>query len=338
MKVAINGFGRIGRLVFRIMEEDNSFDVVAINDLTDAKQLAHLLKYDSSQGNYRVNDISYEDNYLIVGKKKIRIYSESDPKNLPWSELGIDMVFECSGRFVTREGANFHIEAGAKRVIVSAPCKGDVKTIVYGVNHSTLLGDETIISAASCTTNCLAPVLKVLDDKFGVKRGFMTTIHAYTNDQVVLDVSHKKGIEARRGRAAAVNIIPSSTGAAKAVGLVIPNLDGKLKGSAMRVPVSDGSVVDLVLELDKDVDVGVINNEFIKAKSEVLDATYDPIVSSDVIGSSYGGVVDLALTDILETNEGKLVKVVAWYDNEMGYSYQMVRTAKYFKEVSGELL
>ena len=338
MKVAINGFGRIGRLIFRIMEEDNSFDIVAINDLTDAKQLAHLLKYDSSQGNYRLNDITYEDNYLIVGKKKIRIYSESDPKNLPWGELGIDMVFECTGRFVTEEGANFHIEAGAKRVVVSAPCKGDVKTIVYGVNHSALMGDEHIISSSSCTTNCLAPVLKILDDKFGVKRGFMTTIHAYTNDQMVLDVSHKKGIEARRGRAAAVNIIPSSTGAAKSVGLVLPSLEGKLKGSAMRVPVCDGSVVDLVLELDKDVDVATINNEFIKAKSEVLDATYDPIVSSDVIGSSYGAVVDLSLTDILETRDGKLVKIVAWYDNEMGYSYQMVRTAKYFKEVSGEIL
>ena len=201
MKVAINGFGRIGRLVFRIIEEDKDFEVVAINDLTDSKQLAHLLKYDSSQGNYRVNDISYDDDHLIVGNKKIKVFAESDPKNLPWGELGIDMVFECSGHFVTKEGANLHIEAGAEKVIVSAPCKGDVKTIVYGVNHSTLLGDESVISAASCTTNCLAPVLKVINDKFGIRRGYMTTIHAYTNDQVVLDVAHKKGIEARRGRA-----------------------------------------------------------------------------------------------------------------------------------------
>jgi len=338
MKVAINGFGRIGRLVFRIMEEDKDFDVVAINDLTDAKQLAHLLKYDSSQGNYRVNEISYDDNHIIIGNRKIRVYSEADPKNLPWKKLGINMVFECSGRFVTKEGANSHIEAGADKVIVSAPCKGDVKTVVYGVNHSSLLGDEVIISAASCTTNCLAPVLKVINDKFGIKRGFMTTIHAYTNDQVVLDVAHKKGIEARRGRAAALNIIPSSTGAAKAIGLVIPSLDGKLKGSAMRVPVSDGSAIDLVLELSSDVDVDKINNAFIRAKSNVLDATFDPIVSSDVIGSSYGAVVDLALTDILETSEGKLVKIVAWYDNEMGYSHQMIRTAKYFSDVSHEIL
>ena len=203
MKVAINGFGRIGRLVFRIMEEDKDFDVVAINDLTDAKQLAHLLKYDSSQGNYRVNEISYDDNHIIIGNRKIRVYSEADPKNLPWKKLGINMVFECSGRFVTKEGANSHIEAGADKVIVSAPCKGDVKTVVYGVNHSSLLGDEVIISAASCTTNCLAPVLKVINDNFGVVSGFMTTVHAITNDQSLLDNSHKKGIESRRGRAAA---------------------------------------------------------------------------------------------------------------------------------------
>ena len=248
------------------------------------------------------------------------------------------MVYECTGRFVTKEGANLHIEAGAKKVIISAPCKGNVKTIVYGVNHSTLLGDESVISAASCTTNCLAPVLKVINDKFGIRRGYMTTIHAYTNDQVVLDVAHKKGIEARRGRAAALNIIPSSTGAASAVGLVIPSLNGKLKGSAMRVPVSDGSVVDLVLELSSHVSVDKINDAFLRARSNVLDATFDPIVSSDVIGSSFGSVVDLSLTDVLETNEGQLVKIVAWYDNEMGYSHQMVRTAKYFSDVSHEIL
>lgn len=330
MKVAINGFGRIGRLVFRILDGDNDFEVVAINDLTDAKQLAHLLKYDSSQGNYKISEISYDDNNLIIGDKKVRVYAEADPKNLPWGELGIDMVFECSGRFVTEEGANLHIEAGALRVIVSAPCKGDVKTIVYGVNENVLNGEEAIISAASCTTNCLAPVLKVVNDNFGIKRGFMTTIHAYTNDQVVLDVAHKKGIEARRGRAAAVNIIPSSTGAAKAIGLVIPELSGKLKGSAMRVPVTDGSVVDLVLELNEKVDVDKINQSFTLAESEVLHATYDPIVSSDVVGSSYGAVVDLLLTDVLDTEDGQFVKIVAWYDNEMGYSHQMVRSAKYF--------
>ncbi|MDO4369024.1 MAG: type I glyceraldehyde-3-phosphate dehydrogenase [bacterium] len=338
MKVAINGFGRIGRLVFRIMEESDDFEVVAINDLTNAKQLAHLLKYDSSQGRYRVDEITYMDDYLIVGKREIRVYAESDPSSLPWGKLGIDMVFECSGKFVTEEGANLHIKAGAKRVIVSAPCKGNVKTVVYGVNEDTLTGDEKVISAASCTTNCLAPVLKVLDDNFTINRGFMTTIHAYTNDQTVLDVAHRKDIEARRGRAASVNIVPTSTGAAKAIGLVLPSLEGKLKGASMRVPVSDGSCVDLVLELSRPVDVSTINNQFINAKSEVLDATYDPIVSSDVIGSSYGAVVDLLLTDVLDTPLGQLVKVVAWYDNEMGYSHQMVRTALYFASLEHEIL
>ena len=330
MKVAINGFGRIGRLVFRIMNESDDFDIVAINDLSDAKQLAHLLKYDSSQGRYRKDEISFEDNYLIVGNKRILVFSEADPVNLPWGKLDIDMVFECSGHFTKEEDANKHILAGAKKVIISAPAKGNVKTIVYGVNEDILTGDEKIISAASCTTNCLAPVLKVVNDNFGIKRGYMTTIHAYTNDQVILDVSHKKGIEARRGRAGAINIVPSSTGAAKAIGLVIPELDGRLRGSAMRVPVSDGSVVDLVLELEKDVTIPALNNAFIKAKSSVLGATYDPIVSSDVIGDTHGGVVDLLLTDILEVDDKQLVKIVAWYDNEMGYSNQMVRCAKYF--------
>ena len=220
--------------------------------------------------------------------------------------------------------------AGAKKVVISAPAKGNIKTIVYGVNEKILTGEEKIISAASCTTNCLAPMLKVINDNFGIKRGYMTTIHAYTNDQSILDVTHKKGIESRRGRAACENIIPTSTGAATAIGLVIPELDGKLKGSAMRVPVPDGSVVDLVLELDGIVSIPMINNVFIKSKSEVLDATYDPIVSSDVIGDSHGGVVDLLLTDILEVDGKQLVKLVGWYDNEMGYSHQMVRCARYF--------
>lgn len=331
MKVAINGFGRIGRLVFRIMEESNDFEVVAINDLTDAKQLAHLLKYDSSQGNYRKNEISYEDDYLVVGDRKIKIFSESNPVNLPWGDFDVDIVFECSGHFTKKDDAHKHIVAGAKKVIISAPCKDkDVKTVVFGVNESILTGDEEIISAASCTTNCLAPVLSVINGAFGIVKGYMTTIHAYTNDQVMLDVSHKKGIEARRGRAGAVNIIPTSTGAAKAIGLVIPSLDGKMRGSAMRVPVCDGSVVDLVLELNKNVDISMINDVFIKEKSETLDATFDPIVSSDVIGDTHGSVVDLSLTDILEVDGKQLVKIVAWYDNENGYSHQMVRCAKYF--------
>lgn len=330
MKVAINGFGRIGRLVFRIMEESDDFEVVAINDLTDSKQLAHLLKYDSSQGSYRKDEILYFGNYLVVGGRKIKVFSSADPLELPWGELDIDVVFECSGHFTKKDDALKHIEAGAKRVIVSAPCKGDVKTVVYGVNEDILTGREKVISAASCTTNCLAPVLKVVNDNFGIVKGYMTTVHAYTNDQVILDVSHKKGIEVRRGRAGAVNIIPTSTGAAKAIGLVIPSLDGKMKGSALRVPVSDGSVVDLTLELDRSVSIDEINKAFVKAKSEVLDATYDPIVSSDVVGDSHGGVVDLLLTDILEVNGKQLVKIVAWYDNEFGYSHQMVRCAKYF--------
>lgn len=330
MKVAINGFGRIGRLVFRIMEELGDFEVVAINDLTDSKQLAYLLKYDSSQGGYRKDEISYFGNYLVVGGRKIKVFSCSDPLELPWGELGIDVVFECSGHFTKKEDALKHVEAGAKRIIVSAPCKGDVKTIVYGVNEDILTGREKVISAASCTTNCLAPVLKVLNDNFGIVKGYITTVHAYTNDQVILDVSHKKGIESRRGRAGAVNIIPTSTGAAKAIGLVIPGLDGKMKGSALRVPVSDGSVVDLVLELDRGVSIDEVNKAFIKAKSEVLEATYDPIVSSDLIGDSHGAVVDLLLTDILEVEGKQLVKVVAWYDNEFGYSHQMVRCARYF--------
>ena len=330
MKVAINGFGRIGRLVFRIMNESDEFDVVAINDLSDAKQLAHLLKYDSSQGSYRKEEISYKDNYLLVGGKHILVFSEADPVNLPWDRLDIDMVFECSGHFTKEEDASKHILAGAKKVIISAPAKGNVKTIVYGVNEEILTGDEKIISAASCTTNCLAPVLDIVNNNFEIVKGYMTTIHAYTNDQVMLDVSHKKGIEARRGRAGAVNIVPSSTGAAKAIGLVIPELDGRLKGSAMRVPVSDGSVVDLVLELERNVTIPTLNNAFINAKSDVLEATYDPIVSSDVIGDTHGGVVDLLLTDILEVDDRQFVKIVAWYDNEMGYSSQMVRCAKYF--------
>lgn len=329
IKVAINGFGRIGRLVFRIMDSNPMFDVVAINDLTDAEQLAYLLKYDTSHRNYRVDEISYEDNYIIVGNKKIRVYSETDPANLPWDELQIDEVFECTGRFVEKDKALSHIRAGAKKVIISAPGKGDMKTIVYNVNHDTLDGTEEVISAASCTTNCLAPVCKVLNDNFKIVKGYMTTVHAYTNDQATLDIAHKKGAKSRRGRAAAANIIPSSTGAASAIGLVIPELKGKLDGSALRVPTTTGSVVDLTLELERNVTVEEINNAFIKNKNETLGYTTDPIVSSDIIGSHLGGLVDGLLTSVLEVDGHQLVKVVAWYDNEMSYSAQMVRTALY---------
>ena len=331
MKVAINGFGRIGKLIFRLLEDTN-LEVVAINDLTDSKQLAYLLKYDSNHGNYKIENISYDEKNIIIDGKKIRIFSESDPNNLPWDDLEVNTVFECTGKFTSYDKALAHINAGAKHVIVSAPCKGDIKTIVYNVNEKILNGDEDVISAASCTTNCLAPVLNILEKEIGIKSGYMTTIHAYTNDQATLDISHKKGIESRRGRACATNIVPTSTGAAKAIGKVIPSLDGKMKGIALRVPVSTGSVVDLVLNLNKKVTIEEVNKLFEKNQNETIKITYDPIVSSDVISSKYGAVVDGLSTDILETEAGQLVKIIAWYDNEMGYSAQMVRTALYFAE------
>lgn len=330
IKVAINGFGRIGRLVFRIMQEDPSFDVVAINDLTDADQLAYLLKYDTSHRRYREDEISSDGENIIINDKKIRIYAEKEPLNLPWNDLGIDVVFECTGFFTSKEKAEAHIKAGAKKVIISAPAKGDLKTIVYNVNHETLTGEEQVISAASCTTNCLAPVMKLLCDNYGVEKGFMTTVHAYTNDQSTLDVAHKKGHMARRGRAAAANIVPSSTGAASAIGLVIPELKGKLDGTAMRVPVTTGSVVDLTLELSKKVTIEELNDLFKNKQNETLKYTEDPIVSSDTIGITCGSLVDGLLTNIVEVDGKQLVKVVTWYDNEMSYSAQMVRTAKYF--------
>lgn len=328
IKVAINGFGRIGRLVFRLMEDDANFEVVAINDITEPEQLAYLLKYDTSHKNYRVDEITYGEDYIQVGDHKIKICKELDPTNLPWRELEIDEVFECTGKFVKYEDAHKHIEAGAKKVIISAPGKGDMKTIVYNVNSDTLDGSEEIISAASCTTNCLAPVAKVLDEVFGIEKGFMTTVHAYTNDQTILDVAHKKGIKARRGRAGAANIIPASTGAAVAVGKVLPNLLGKLDGMAFRVPVTDGSVVDLTVELKRNVTVEEVNQALKSASNETLGFTMDPIVSSDIIGSHYGSLVDGLCTTLIEVDGKQMVKVVAWYDNEMSYSTQMVRTAK----------
>ena len=331
MKVAINGFGRIGRIVFSLLEEVDNVEVVAINDLTSAKELTYLLKYDSvhRKSNYVV---SYDEDYLLINNKKIKVLNEANIDALPWKELEVDYVLECTGKFTKEDLALKHIEAGARKVIISAPCKGDVKTIVYNVNENILDGTEKVISAASCTTNCLAPVLKVLDDNFKVLRGFMTTVHAYTNDQVILDVSHKKGIESRRGRAAALNIIPTETGAASAIGKVLPSLDGKLSGSAMRVPVSDGSVIDLTLELDKKVTKEEINNVFKESINETLNYTEDPIVSSDVIGCSCGALVDGLLTNVLETDDKRLVKVVAWYDNEFGYSSQMVRLISYMSD------
>lgn len=332
IRVAINGFGRIGRLAFRLMEEDKDYEVVAINDLTDAEQLAYLLKYDTNHRNYRIDEITSDGDYIIIGGRKVRVYCEKDPAMLPWKDLNIDVVLECTGLFTSYEKAMAHINAGAKKVIISAPAKGDVKTIVYNVNHETLTGDEKIISAASCTTNCLAPVVNVIDKVFGIEKGYMTTVHAYTNDQATLDIAHKKGIKARRGRACAANIVPASTGAASAIGKVCPNLEGKLAGVAMRVPVPTGSVVDLVLELKKNTTAEEINAALKEATNETLEYTDDPIVSSDVIGRRAGSVVDGLSTNVLDVDGKQMVKIVAWYDNEMGYTAQMVRTAKYLME------
>lgn len=334
IKVAINGFGRIGRLVFRLMEESNDFEVVAINDLTDAEQLAYLLKYDTNHRNYRVEEITNENDSILIGGRKVKVYAELDPKNLPWKDLDIDVVMECTGKFTEKEKAQAHIEAGAKKVVISAPAKGDLKTIVYNVNEKDLTGEEEIISAASCTTNCLAPVLNVIHNEFGIEKGYMTTVHAYTNDQATLDVPHKKGIRARRGRAAAANIIPASTGAASAIGKVLKDLDGRLDGTAMRVPVATGSVIDLVLELKKNVEKEEINQALKENANETLGYTEDPIVSSDIIGSHFGGLVDGLSTSVLEVEGRQLVKIVAWYDNEMSYTAQMVRTAKYLSDIS----
>lgn len=333
-KVAINGFGRIGRLVFRLMEEMDELEVVAINDLTDAEQLAYLLKYDSNHRSYKTDSISFLENELIVDGRHIPVYAEMDPSKLPWRELGVDIVFECTGKFVEKEKAKAHNMAGAKTVIISAPAKGDLKTVVYGVNEEILDGSEDVISTASCTTNCLAPVLHVLEQKFGIVEGYMTTIHSYTNDQVILDVAHKKGIKARRGRAAAMNMIPTSTGAATAIGKVIPALEGKMDGMAIRVPTPTGSMIDLTLKLKRNTTVEEINQTFREAVGEALGYTEDPVVSSDVIGSLQGGIVDATLTDILESDGEQLVKIIAWYDNEMGYSAQMVRVAAYLNQIS----
>ncbi len=328
VRLAINGFGRIGRLAFRKVFEDDEFDVVAINDLTDTKTLSHLLKYDTAQGRYKENSISYNEENIIVDGKKIRVYKESDPENLPYKDLNVDVVLECTGFFTSKEKASKHIKAGAKRVIISAPAGDDVETIVFNVNSSDLDGTEQIISAASCTTNCLAPIAKVLNDNFKIKIGFMSTIHAYTNDQNTLDSPHRKG-DLRRARAAASNIVPNSTGAAKAIGLVIPELKGKLDGTAQRVPVTTGSIVELICELEKDVTVEEINTVMKKSSNETLGYTEDEIVSSDVIGTTYGSLFDATQTKIIESNGKKLIKVVSWYDNEMSYTSQMIRTAKY---------
>lgn len=326
-RIAINGFGRIGRLAFRLISEEKDCEVVAINDLTSAEELAYYLRYDTNHRMWN-EDISYQENNLVFKNKKIKVYSEKDPALLPWRELEVDVVLECTGLFTNLDDAYKHIVAGAKHVIISAPGKGNMKTIVYGVNDDILDGTETVISAASCTTNCLAPVLNILNKEFGVVKGFMSTVHAITNDQSTLDVAHKKGILSRRGRAAGFNIIPASTGAASAIGKVIPELNGKLDGGAFRVPVGDGSLIDLTVELKKKTTPEEINKTFKKYESEFIKITMDPVVSSDILGSKVGALVDGLSTKVLEVDDKILVKVVAWYDNEYGYTSQMVRTMK----------
>ena len=329
IKVAINGFGRIGRLAFRQIVTQTDFDIVAINDLTSAEDLAYLVKYDTVHGSFHEDEIKAEGNEIVVaGVKRIKVFSETDPANLPWGELGIDLVLECTGKFTAKEDAMKHISAGAKKVLISAPGKGEMKTVVYGVNDNVLTNEDVIVSAASCTTNCLAPVLNIIHKNIGIKKGFMTTVHAYTNDQATLDIAHKKGIKSRRGRACAQNIVPSSTGAAKAIGLVIPELLGKLDGNALRVPTADGSVVDLTLELSRNTSVEEINKLFQDNQNETIKFTLDPIVSSDCLGKKVGAIVDGLSTSIVEAEGAQLVKVLAWYDNEYGYTAQMLRTAK----------
>lgn len=333
VKVAINGFGRIGRLAFRKMvEKPEEFEVVAINDLTDASMLAHLLKYDSSQGRFN-GEIEVKEGAFVVNGKEVKVIAERNPEDLPWKELNVDIVLECTGFFTSKDKAEAHIKAGAKKVLISAPATGDVKTIVFNTNSDTLDGSETVISGASCTTNCLAPMAKVLNDKFGIEKGLMTTVHAYTNDQNTLDGPHAKG-DLRRARAAAANIIPNTTGAAKAIGLVIPDLQGKLDGAAQRVPVVTGSLTELFVTLKKNTSVEEINQAMKDATNESFGYTEDMIVSSDIVGMSYGSLFDATQTKVIEVDGKQLVKAVSWYDNEMSYTSQLIRTLGYFARMS----
>jgi len=328
IKVAINGFGRIGRLAFREMMKSRDLEVVAINDLSSPSMLAYLLKFDSIQGIFKA-DISYTDNELIVDNKHVAVYAERVPQNLPWAKYPVDLVLECTGIFESREKASAHFTAGARKVIISAPSDKDVKTIVFNVNHNILQKDDQLISCASCTTNCLAPMAKVLNDKFGIVTGQMTTIHAYTNSQPLMDTPDPK-VNYRKSRAAAGNIVPYTTGAAKAIGLVIPELKGKLDGSSQRVPVQSGSVVELFTILKKAVSAEEINAAMKAAANESYGYNEEPIVSSDVIGISFGSLFDATQTRVISADGKQLVKTVAWYDNEMSFVSQMVRTVEYF--------
>ncbi|WP_025729545.1 type I glyceraldehyde-3-phosphate dehydrogenase [Atopobacter phocae] len=328
VKVAINGFGRIGRLAFRRIQEVEGLEVVAINDLTDAEMLAHLLKYDTTQGRFN-GEVEVLDGAFKVNGKEVKVFGQPNPEELPWGELGIDIVLECTGFFTSKEKAELHLKGGAKRVVISAPGGNDVPTVVFNTNHDILTGEETVISGASCTTNCLAPMADALNKNFGVVEGLMTTIHAYTGDQNTLDAPHRKG-DFRRARAAAENIIPNSTGAAKAIGLVIPDLNGKLDGAAQRVPVATGSLTELITVLEKPVTVEEINATMKAAANESYGYTEDPIVSSDIVGLTYGSLFDATQTKVMTVGDKQLVKTVAWYDNEMSYTAQLVRTLQHF--------
>ena len=335
VKVAINGFGRIGRLAFRQMFGAEGYEIVAINDLTSPKMLAHLLKYDSAQGRYeKAETVEAGEDSITVDGKTIKIYSEKDAANLPWGEIGVDVVLECTGFYTSKDKAQAHIDAGAKKVVISAPAGKDLPTIVYGVNEKVLTPEDKIISAASCTTNCLAPMAKALNDYAPIQSGIMTTVHAYTGDQMVLDGPHRKG-DLRRARAAAVNIVPNTTGAAKAIGLVIPELNGKLIGSAQRVPVPTGSTTILVAVVKgENITEESINAAMKAQSSESFGYTDEYLVSSDVIGMRYGSLFDSTQTMVTEIGNGLYqVQVVSWYDNENSYTSQMVRTIKYFAEL-----
>ena len=327
IKVAINGFGRIGRLAFRRIQESAHLEVVAINDLSAPSMLAYLLKYDSIQGTFKA-DISHTDAELVVNGKSIAVTAERNPENLPWKQYDVDLVLECTGIFETKDKASAHFKAGARKVIISAPAGSDVKTIVYNVNHNELTAADDLISCASCTTNCLAPMAKVLNDQFGIIAGQMTTIHAYTNSQPLMDTPDPK-VNYRKSRAGADSIIPYTTGAAKAIGLVIPELKGKLDGSSQRVPVHSGSIVELFTVLNKKVTVEEINQSMKAAANESFGYTEDPIVSSDVVGISFGSLFDGTQTKVVTSGESQLVKTASWYDNEMSFVAQMVRTAEY---------
>ncbi len=334
VKVAINGFGRIGRLAFRQMFGAEGYEIVAINDLTDAKMLAHLLKYDSAQGRYVGHEVVAKESSIVVDGKEIMIYAQKNPADLPWGKLGVDVVLECTGFFASKAKSQAHIDAGAKKVVISAPAGDDLPTVVFSVNENTLKASDTIISAASCTTNCLAPMADTLNKLVPIEKGFMTTIHAYTGDQMTLDGPHPKG-DLRRARAAAVNIVPNSTGAAKAIGLVIPELAGKLDGAAQRVPVPTGSITELVAVVNGKVTKADINAAMKAAQSASYGYTEDELVSSDIVGITYGSLFDATQTKVTDLGDGKsLVKVVSWYDNENSYTSQMVRTIKYFAELA----